>query len=61
MEHQSPPDARSITPDERSRIQREVLDMIGSAEFRIFIRSVVRNEIESLGVDTDRYPAYVCA
>jgi hypothetical protein len=61
MEHRSPPDARSITPEEKCRIHQEVLDMMGSAEFRIFIRSVVRTEIVSLGMDPDRYPGYVCA
>ena len=61
MEHTSAPVARSITSYERTRIQREVLDMLGSVEFRIFIRSVVRAEIASLGMDPERLTGYACA
>jgi len=61
MENRSISGARSITSYERTRIQKEVLDMLGSAEFRLFIRSVVRDEIVSLGVDPDRYAGYVCS
>jgi len=60
MEHRSLSGARAITSYERTRIQKEVLDMLGSAEFRLFIRSVVRDEMASLGMDPDRCTGCIC-